>query len=1097
MKTPTPIHVPPPTKWHFTALKILLTLALASAVAGCSAEAKKARLLQRAKEYLDAGEYDKAKIEYMNVLRKDAQNVTAIQQLGIIWLEQGASIQAVQFLHRAVQQSPDNAAIRTKLALALLDLGDVDNARKEATTALSKSATQDDAVILLGNTAPKEEFDKTEQELLNLGKPNMAAVHVALSGLSILKGDTSKAEKEVEQALALGPKSIPALLTKGKLSLIKGDLSKAGEAFKAAADLAPIRSEANMTLANFTAGKGAVAEAKSQLQEITRKAPDYLPAWNLQAQIALLAENKPDESLTLLGNVFSRDSHNLWGRLLRAQALLLKGDAKTALPLFDELHKEAPKSPEILYSLAESHWRIGNQDQARIFLNEALAASPDFVKANIFLAQIELGSDKAKTAAQLLETLLQKRPKLSREQYLRILLTLTEAYNSPSLNRTEEAAAMLRTEVKAHPKEPMPFFMLGMTLRLKGDLMEARAAFSRAQELAEELRQEDLAATYQLIVMDIGDKDFKTALQRAEAQIQKHPKMALAQFLEGKVLAAQRDWERAETSVLKALQLDPNSITSYNLLIGIYIASGNMPKAAARLEAQLVNKPDDLVALMALGSIYQSLRGFPKACDAYEKVLSKKPDFVPAMNNLAYLYLQHLNQPEKAYELARKARALDPKEPNVTDTLAWIVYQKGDYQQAFALISDAAGKLPDDPEIQFHLGMAAYMMGKTDVALTSLKRAAAADADFPGKPEIQARLAFLEQGVGANAPMTAANLEAALQKQPGDPVLLTRLAEAYEQAGDIAKAAGAYEKVYQLNPKLIPTIIKLAQLQAGALKNPGKALEFANAARELTPNDPQVARILGALAFQAGDYSKAYGLLHDSAKSMPDDAGVLHDVAWAAYSQGRVDEARQFMDHLLKVAPTSTQADHAASFLALAARSQSAQDLVALSSKADSMLTQDPGYVPALMVRATLQFQSGDMKPAADNYETILRRFPDFAPAQKLLAALYSTDPANLQKGYDLAIKARKVLPDDPDLAETLGVISCQRKEFAYSIQLLQESARKRPLDGKGLYYLGKSFLETKQLQEGRAALDKALAAGLQEPLASDLKAALADLEKK
>jgi uncharacterized protein HemY len=122
-----------------------------------------------------------------------------------------------------------------------------------------------------------------------------------------------------------------------------------------------------------------------------------------------------------------------------------------------------------------------------------------------------------------------------------------------------------------------------------------------------------------------------------------------------------------------------------------------------------------------------------------------------------------------------------------------------------------------------------------------------------------------------------------------------------------------------------------------------------------------------------------------------------------------------------------------------------------------------------------------------------LQRFPDFAPAQKHLAALYLEEPATLDKAYDLAVKARKALPDDPELARTLGEINFQKKEYGRALQLLQESARATPLDAKGSYYLGASQLQLNQKPQATEALERALAAGLQEPFASEAKRLLAE----
>src|SRR6266581_7032775 len=96
-----------------------------------------------------------------------------------------------------------------------------------------------------------------------------------------------------------------------------------------------------------------------------------------------------------------------------------------------------------------------------------------------------------------------------------------------------------------------------------------------------------------------------------------------------------------------------------------------------------------------------------------------------------------------------------------------------------------------------------------------------------------------------------------------------------------------------------------------------------------------------------------------------------------------------------------------------------------------------------------------------------------------------------------LAAKARKTLPDDLELAELLGQLSYEKKEYPRAIQLLQETARKRPLDADSLFYLGMSQLQTRQKAEAQGVLNQALVAGLHEPLATQAKRALADVDRE
>jgi hypothetical protein len=60
---------------------VTLTLAV-TLIAGCSKEAKKTRLLADADNYFKAGDYDKAKVSYLNVVQLDPQNALAFQRIG-------------------------------------------------------------------------------------------------------------------------------------------------------------------------------------------------------------------------------------------------------------------------------------------------------------------------------------------------------------------------------------------------------------------------------------------------------------------------------------------------------------------------------------------------------------------------------------------------------------------------------------------------------------------------------------------------------------------------------------------------------------------------------------------------------------------------------------------------------------------------------------------------------------------------------------------------------------------------------------------------------------------------------------------------------
>ena len=1065
-------------------LRVMGAVMLAVIASGCSAKARQSRLLARAESYFNSGDYDKAKIEYLNLLRADPRNATAIQRVGMIWFVEGAPLQALPYLQTARELAPGNLALRAKLASAFRALGHNAEARSEAISILQQSPGNDEALLLLADTSlSPEDIAYTEQQLRESDQPDKATVHLALAALFVRKGQPEDAVKEVERALVLDPKSVLAHMAMGNIWWSKNDLARAGGEFKTAAELDPVRSPARIKYAEFKVSTRAVEEAKTLLKEVTTQTPDYLPAWSVLAQIAA-AEKKYDEALAFLTNVLVRDGENYEARMLQATIWLARGEGEKAERSLEEIDKRQPNLPPLKYQLARAYLHNNKTNQAALVLNEALTINPDYLEANLLLASINLRRGNAESVIGAMEALLKKRPTLVQSQLL-----LVEAYRS--LARLDDAETILRQELDAAPQSSGTHFMLGIVLRQKKRDADARAAFEKALELA----PENVLFLAQIVDLDIEQKNFPAALQRVEAEMQKTPGSASLQFLVGKIHAAQGDWVRAEAALLETLKRDPDFSNAAELLVTAYMATKRLPQAISELESILAKNPNNISALRTSALLYEKMGELDKARRNYESILSINPDDAAIMNNLAYLYSGKLNQIDRAYELARKVTAMYPRDAGAADTLGWILYKRGEYAQALALLQDCVGKLPGNPEVQFHLGMASYMMGKMDAARTALQQAAGASEDFPGKEEIQPRLAMLDSAGGKSTALSVGALETLVKQHPEDPLARTQLGEAYERQGEAAKAADAYEQALKLNPRLVADVLKLAQLNAGPLHNKDKAMEFAKRAKELAPTDPAVAGTLGALAFQAGNFTWAYSLLQESARQLPDNIVILHDAAWAAYSMGKVDEARQAMQRILNAAADSREATDAKSFLAMTALDQHAGDLAAAEPEVEKLLKANPNDVPALMARAAAQIGRGEAKAAMGTYLEVLRHYPDFAPAQKCLASLYFVDPENRSKAHDLAVKARKTLPDDPDLAQLLAEISYERKEFSYALQLLQESARKRPLDATGLYYLGMAHFQAKEKPQSRDALNQALAAGLKDPLAAEARRAIKELQ--
>ena len=160
-------------------------------------------------------------------------------------------------------------------------------------------------------------------------------------------------------------------------------------------------------------------------------------------------------------------------------------------------------------------------------------------------------------------------------------------------------------------------------------------------------------------------------------------------------------------------------------------------------------------------------------------------------------------------------------------------------------------------------------------------------------------------------------------------------------------------------------------------------------------------------------------------------------------------------------------------------------------------LKSNPEYVPALMAQAAVLYATRSNKAGNRNLQR------HFAPMARFRARAETPghvicsrsihSRCRLRSGH----KSAQGVTGRPELSELLGRLSYEKKEYPRAIQLLQESARKRPLDADSLFYLGMSQLQARQKTEAHGVLNQALVAGLQEPFATEAKHALADLQRE
>ena len=852
-------------------LGLVAAIILLALGAGCSKEPdSKETRLSRAREYLASDQYVKAEKEYREVLRLAESEPEALLRLGLLYQEQGQWVQAYPLLKRHAELQPNNPQTLPNLGQVLVALGHYAEARDLALLTLDSEPGHEKALVLLADTAvPTNSLNETRSiiERRRSQDRDRSAYHLALGTLDLRQRNETRAEGEFKTALEMDPKSISAHEALGILYWGRNDLKLAEKEFKAAAELAPVRSASRLRYVDFLLKTGSEAEAKGILDDLNRKLPDYLPPRVFLMRMAC-AKQRDEDCAARVQDILSQNPVDYDALYQDGILNLAKGDANKAIREYEQLSNLYTKNPQARYQLALAYLQFAKGggpnarkavDNAETNLGTVVKLAPQFAPASLLLAELKMRKGSPAAAVDLLVPLVRDQPKISQAHQL-----LASAYLAQQ--NSAQALAIYRRMTELFPQDAQPLLSTGMILFNQRKLPDARNAFEKAAQISPNL----LVVTERLVDVDLAEQKFDAAAQRVQEQLDKDPKVALTWAIRSKVYLAQRDFTRAEADLLKAIDLDPNLEPAYLLLAQTYVALDKPQQAAEKLSS-FVQAKQTVPALMLLAEIQQRLKNFPAARDAYEKVLAVASNHTLAINNLAVLYSEQFGELEKAYDLAKKAREAAPSEPHLADTLGWIMFKKGDYRSALQLLRESAAKLPDRPEIQYHLGMIEYMLGQEETARTALKRATDATVDFAGKDEARRRLAVLAT---PTVGQSRAELERLAKENPNDPGALFRLARLLESEGAIEEASKIYTKILDGNSLYAPAVRQQAILY-GQREDP-KAFDLLNKARQASPDDPEIAKWLGVQNYRREYYGRAADLLKEAAGKRSDDAETLY-----------------------------------------------------------------------------------------------------------------------------------------------------------------------------------------------------------------------------
>lgn len=437
------------------------------------------------------------------------------------------------------------------------------------------------------------------------------------------------------------------------------------------------------------------------------------------------------------------DSEEVWAAMM--DICLHRGRLEDAVSAARSHVEKNPSNPVAQAELAELLWQYGDLKGARIAFDVALALAPDYLYANR-RALLDLEEDRPADAVTLLRRLLEKSATPAAKIDLAVALQ--------AAGQTREAADLLQGVSSAFqgPSKALdaPRWYLAVLRAGEGDIQAAGAMndllaakdyfglpADRLQLLqriaaSEEKARREAAAKLNLVIWLIAHNCPGT-LQQAELVVKLLPGEPLPVCWRIRLLDFAGKHDEAVKAYRDLITVQPGFLLARTLLADSLRSHGKAEEAVQVLEESLsVAKPDEAAWVqLRLAPIREEQGRLDEAIAGYRAAISQPSCAAQACNNLALLYATRRNDPDSALPLARQAAQLAGNDPAILDTLGWVLYLKGDNDQALQILSKAKAGLPNLPTVRYHLGMALLKAGRPAEAKTEFQEALTISKDFP------------------------------------------------------------------------------------------------------------------------------------------------------------------------------------------------------------------------------------------------------------------------------------------------------------------------------------------------------------------------------
>lgn len=633
---------------------------------------------------------------------------------------------------------------------------------------------------------------------------------------------------------------------------------------------------------------------------------------------------------------------------------------------FQASYTSLPSSLQTEVYLATTHYILGNLEQAHSFAERVYTKAPRSLRARQLLGAIQISRSELNAATEVLKTSLDDSPDNTMVLSMLGTTSLLQGDTSQGVKYAEKVLSLA-------PESRQAQDMLMVAKLMDGQALDKDAASDQGLPLTEgdEFTRELLYA-----VESFRDGNIGQALEQAQKLNEKYPDKIEPINLIAACYLAVGQWDKAKIELERVLAIQANEPSAARNLAKVEIQQGNLERARTLLKALVEEYPGDEDAILLLAVIETRLGSLADGTRVLEQAVEHNPHALTIRAKLAEEYLRaghivkvlevtrdlsgkQFQQQPSLLEIRGKAQMLGGDVVSAKLTFSRWTEVEPDSAQAHFLYSDSLARSGDMVQAQKQLVRAVQLdpnhlparVGEIKMLVQQgeLERAKQALAnlknDFGNRSEVLGIEGWFALGSGdyvtAEQRLSAAVeqkpdmeltilltkalwaqkkhdqainvMQMWLEDRPQDLPVLLHLAGSYLTLNREGEASEIYAKVVEIYPNYLPALNNLAWLTRE--KNLEQAIAYAERANNLAPNDPFVLDTLGMLLLKKGELKRGYRMIQGAAERSPQDPEIQLHLGQALMQQERLDQAKDVLNSVVKIAPDSQYASEAKKLL--------------------------------------------------------------------------------------------------------------------------------------------------------------------------------------